>query len=92
MSAGMAPDESTGCPDGMKVDEAGRVFCTGASGVWVFEPDGTLIGIIETPEICANVAFVGADLKTLMLTASTSVYTLRVKTPGLPHPSYRNLK
>lgn len=92
MSAGMSPSESTGCPDGMKVDEAGRVFCTGANGVWVFEPDGSLIGIIETPELCANIAFVGSDLKTLLLTASTSVYTLRVKTPGLPHPSYKNRK
>jgi len=92
MSAGMSPGESTGCPDGMKIDEADRVFCTGANGVWVFEPDGSLIGIIETPEICANIAFVGDDLKTLLLTASTSVYTVRVKAPGLPHPSYRNRK
>jgi hypothetical protein len=25
----------------------------------------------------------------LLFTASTSVYTLRVKTPGLPHPWYK---
>jgi gluconolactonase len=70
----------------MKVDQVGRVFCTGTNGVWVFEPDGTKIGVIEMPEVCANVAFGGPDLQTLLLTASTSVYTLRVKTPGLPHP------
>jgi gluconolactonase len=75
-------------PDGMKVDTAGRVFCTGTTGVWVFAPDGKLIGIIETPEVCANIAFGGPDLCTLLLTASTSVYTLRVRTPGLPHPWY----
>jgi len=80
---------TNGVPDGMKVDEAGRIFCTGTGGVWVFAPDGGLIGIIKTPEICANVAFGGPDLKTLLLTASTSVYTLRTKVPGLPHPWYR---
>lgn len=89
--ADMSHDQGgvNGVPDGMKVDQAGRVFCTGTTGVWVFEPDGRLIGIIETPEICANVAFGGPDLKTLLLTASTSVYTLRTKVPGVPHPWYK---
>lgn len=89
--ADMSHDQGgvNGVPDGMKVDQAGRVFCTGTTGVWVFEPDGRLIGIIETPEICANIAFGGPDLKTLLLTASTSVYTLRTKVPGMPHPWYK---
>ena len=87
--ADMSADGTNGVPDGMKVDEAGRVFCTGTGGVWVFEPDGTRIGIIETPEVCANIAFGGPDRRTLLLTASTSVYTLRVKTPGLAHPWYK---
>ncbi len=82
-------DGLNGVPDGMKIDASGRVFCTGTGGVWVFAPDGSLIGIIETPEICANIAFGGPDLRTLLLTATTSVYTLRVKVPGLPHPWYR---
>ena len=89
--ADMSHDQGgvNGVPDGMKVDQAGRVFCTGTTGVWVFEPDGRLIGIIETPEICANVAFGGPDLRTLLLTASTSVYTLRTRVPGVPHPWYK---
>jgi gluconolactonase len=84
--ADMSADGTNGVPDGMKVDQAGRVFCTGTGGVWVFEPDGTRIGIFEMPEVCANIAFGGPDLRTLLLTASTSVYTGRVKVPGLPHP------
>jgi gluconolactonase len=87
--ADMSADGTNGVPDGMKVDQAGRVFCTGTGGVWVFARDGTKIGIIELPEVCANVAFGGPDLRTLFLTASTSVYTLRVKTPGMPHPWYQ---
>ena len=84
--ADMSADGTNGVPDGMKVDQAGRVFCTGTGGVWVFAPDGAKLGIIEMPEVCANVAFGGPDLRTLFLTASTSVYTLRVRTPGVPHP------
>ena len=87
--ADMAADGTNGVPDGMKLDAAGRVFCTGTGGVWVFAPDGRQIGIIETPEVCANIAFGGPDLRTLLLTASTSVYTLRMKTPGMPHPWYK---
>ena len=87
--ADMSHDSTNGVPDGMKVDQAGRVFCTGTTGVWVYEPDGSLVGIIEMPEVCANVAFGGPDLRTLFLTASTSVYTLRVKTPGMPLPWYK---
>jgi len=87
--ADMSADGTNGVPDGMKVDEAGRVFCTGTGGVWVFEPDATRIGIIETPEVCANITFGGPDLRTLLLTATSSVYTVRVKVPGLPHPWYK---
>lgn len=86
--ADMSSDVTHGVPDGMKVDAAGRVFCTGPSGVWVFDPDGMRIGIIETPEVTANLAFGGPDLCTMFLTTSTSVHTLRVKTPGLPVPWY----
>jgi gluconolactonase len=87
--ADMSSDDSDGVPDGMKVDVDGRVYCTGPGGTWVFAPDGTRLGIIRTPEIPANLAFGGPDLRTLFFTARTSVYSLRVKVPGQPHPWYR---
>lgn len=87
--ADMSSDETEGVPDGMKVDVEGRVYCTGPGGTWVFAPDGARIGIIRTPEAPANLAFGGPDLRTLFLTARTSVYTLRAKVPGQPHPWYR---
>ena len=87
--ADMSSDEKEGVPDGMKVDVEGRVYCTGPGGTWVFAPDGTRLGVIRTPEVPANLAFGGPDLRTLFFTARTSVYTLRVKTPGQPHPWYR---
>jgi gluconolactonase len=87
--ADMSSDETDGVPDGMKVDVEGRVYCTGPGGTWVFAPDGVRLGIIRTPEVPANLAFGGPDLRTLFFTARTSVYTLRVKVPGQPHPWYR---
>ena len=88
--ADMNEGEQPGIPDGLKVDSAGRVFCSGPGGVWVFTPEGEKIGVIEFPEQAVNFAFGGADLRTLFCCAYTSVYTLRVKTPGLPHPWYRH--
>jgi len=86
--ADMSAHDGPGVPDGMKVDSLGRVFCTGSGGIWVFEADGAHIGTIRLPEMAVNFAFGGDDLKTLFVTAVTSVYTLRVKTPGQPHPWY----
>ena len=87
--ADMSSDETDGVPDGMKVDIEGRVYCTGPGGAWVFAPDGARLGVIRTPEVPANLAFGGPDLRTLFLTARTSLYTLRVKVPGQPHPLFR---
>ena len=87
--ADMSSDDTDGVPDGMKVDVEGRVYCTGPGGTWVFAPDGKKLGIIRTPEVPANLAFGGPDLRTLFFTAKTSIYTLRLKVPGQPHPWYR---
>jgi gluconolactonase len=71
-------------PDGVKVDRNGRVFTTGAGGVWVFDPDGTRLGVIPVPELPANLAWGDANWSTLYITARTSVYRVRTQTAGLP--------
>ncbi len=72
-----------GSPDGMKIDEAGHLYVTGATGVWVFEPDGTLLGVIVTPERPANCAWGDADRQSLYITAQTSLYRVRTKVAGV---------
>jgi gluconolactonase len=84
--ADMSSTEPDGVPDGMKVDTNGRVYCTGPGGCWVFDPDGTHLGIIRLPEIPANCAWGGPDYQTMLFTARTSVYSLRMKTPGVRPP------
>ena len=87
--ADMSSDEPEGVPDGMKVDVEGRVYCTGPGGTWVFAPSGDRLGIIKTPEVPANLCFGGLDMKTVFFTARTSVYSIRVKVPGLAGHPYR---
>jgi gluconolactonase len=88
--ADLSSDEKEGVPDGMKVDAAGRVFCTGPGGTWVFAPSGEKLGVIRTPEVPANLCFGGPDMRTIFFTARTSIYALRSRTPGLPgHPFRR---
>jgi gluconolactonase len=71
------------------VDSQGNVYCTGPGGIWVLSPHGQRIGTIAFPEQAVNFAFGGDDLCTLFCCAHTSVYTLRVRIPGNPHPWYR---
>jgi gluconolactonase len=75
-----------GLPDGMKVDAAGHIFCTGPGGVWVINSDGKHLGTIITPEIAANCAWGGKDWKSLYITATTSIYVIRVNIPGIEVP------
>ena len=76
-----------GVPDGMKVDVEGRVYCTGPGGCWVFDAEGNHLGTIQLPEIPANCAWGGNDNRTMLFTARTSVYSLRMTTAGTPIPT-----
>jgi gluconolactonase len=73
----------TGVPDGMKVDFEGNVFCTGGGGLWVIDPKGKPLGIIQIPEVPSNVAWGDDDFKTLYITARTGLYSIRTTTGGV---------
>jgi len=75
--------EGPGAPDGMKIDSRGNLYCCGPGGVHVFDPSGHRIGIIRVPEMATNFTFGDEDLRSLYVTASTSLYRLRVRVPGL---------
>jgi gluconolactonase len=77
----LASAKEQGIPDGMKVDSQGNVYASGPEGIWVFSPDGKHIGTIQPGETAANAGW-GEDGKSLYITASTSVYRIRVNVPG----------
>jgi gluconolactonase len=72
----------TGVPDGMRVDRRGNLFVTGPLGIWVWAPNGKHLGTIVLPENAANLAWGDADLRTLYIMATSSVYRLKTKTRG----------
>ena len=76
--------DKPGAPDGMKIDSSGNVWCCGPGGIHVFDPDGQLREVVEVPERTANFAFGDDDYRSLFITASTSLYRIRVAVPGLP--------
>ena len=76
--------ELDGVPDGLKLDEAGRIFSTGPGGIWVWDADEAFVGLIELPELPANLGWGDEDRRTMYVTARSSVYALRVVTPGIP--------
>jgi gluconolactonase len=79
-------DPRVGAPDGMKVDQSGNVYSAGPGGVWIFSPEGKHLGTLEIPERVGNVAWGGADHKTLYVAASSSIYRISLKIPGVyPH-------
>lgn len=75
-----------GVPDGMKIDVHGNVYLAGPGGIWIFDPSGEHLGVLQTPERAANLGWGGDDWSTLFITASTSLYSIQCKVSGIPVP------
>jgi gluconolactonase len=76
-------DPAEGGPDGLRVDEKGNIYGSGPGGVWIISPEGKHIGTIKVPERVSNVAWGDKDGKTLYITASTSLYRIKLKIAGV---------
>lgn len=83
-SANTIDDQRPGTPDGMKVDVQGNIYSAGPGGVWIFSPDGRHLGTILIPERTSNVTWAGTVAKTLYITASSSIYRVRLRIAGVP--------
>lgn len=71
--------EGVGLPDGIKTDSEENIYCCAQGGVHIFSRDGRLLGIVYVPEQTGNCAFGGKNMDTLFLTASTSLYSFKIK-------------
>jgi gluconolactonase len=68
--------------DGMTIDEQGNIYITG-HGITVFDKTGKQIEHIDVAEPwTANVSFGGSDHKTLFITASQCLYSIRLHYKG----------
>ncbi|GHF55856.1 gluconolactonase [Deinococcus metalli] len=74
---------SPGKTDGLRVDEAGRIWSSAGDGVHVLTHDGEELGRIPFPETVANVCFGGPDGTTLYVTATTGFWRIPTRTRAL---------
>ena len=54
--------------------------------MWVLDPAGERLGVVDTPEICGSLALGGDDLRTLFLTTTTSVHLIETNVASAPLP------
>ena len=76
-------DKADGLPDGMKLDQKGNIYSAAPGGVYIISPEGKHLGTIKMPEKTANLNWGGPDARTLYITASTSLYRIRLEIPGV---------
>ena len=85
-------DMNPGMADGIRCDEDGNLWAAagwagpGFDGAHCYSPDGTRIGQIHLPEICANLCFGGAGKNRLFMAGSQSLYAVYVETTGAQQP------
>ncbi len=77
-------DNRPGVPDGMKVDSEGNIYSAGPGGIWIISPEGKPLGTILVPGRTSNVAWAGADRKTLYITGSEGIFRVHLKIAGEP--------
>ncbi len=81
-TADVKASPNKGLPDGLKVDAKGNIFATAVNGVYVFSPEGTLIGRIVTNDKTANCGW-GDDGTVLYLTTNDKLTRVKTTTKGL---------
>ncbi len=72
-----------GSPDGIKVDKKGNLYGSGPGGLWIFSPEGKHLGTLKLPEKMANLNWGAPDARSLYITASSSLYRVRLSIPGV---------
>lgn len=68
--------------DGVRLDTEGRVWAAAHDGLHCFDPDSTLLGKLRMPEVVSNLTFGGPKRNELFITASSSLYSIRVSFTG----------
>ena len=85
-------DMAPGGSDGIRTDRDGNLWSSagnggaGFDGVHCYAPDGTLLGQIHLPEVCANFCFGGRKKNRLFITATRSLYSVYVEALGAQSP------
>ena len=68
--------------DGFRLDDAGRLWSATEDGVHCHDPDGTLVGKINVPEVLSNLVFGGPKRNRLFICGATSLYCVWLTVNG----------
>ncbi len=71
--------------DGIEVDTKGNLYVSGPGGLWILSATGKHLGTIVTPNHAHNMAWGGADGKTLYLCARSGLYRMTLGVAGVGH-------
>ncbi|GIL40490.1 SMP-30/gluconolactonase/LRE family protein [Roseiterribacter gracilis] len=58
----------------LATDSEGHIYCAAARGIIVLNPDGSWIGMLPLPEAATDLAWDGADRRTLWITTLTGLF------------------
>jgi gluconolactonase len=72
--------------DGIRFDHLGRLWGAAHDGLHCYDPDGSLIGKLRLSEITSNFTFGGRQQNHLYITATSSLYGIRVNFRGASYP------
>ena len=63
----------------------GNIYCGGSGGIWILDASGNHMGTIAHGEgATTNVAWGGADWKTMFFTTWDTLRRIQLKIPGIP--------
>ena len=77
-----SPAGVTSGADGLAIDAEGRLYAATAAGIEVFSPQGQPLGVIPVSLAPQNIAFAGADKKTLYIVGRGAAFKVRLLTAG----------
>ncbi|MEO1223884.1 MAG: SMP-30/gluconolactonase/LRE family protein [Pseudomonadota bacterium] len=80
---GIFAECTNGAFDGLRLDDAGRLWLSAGDGVHCYTPEAELIGKVLVPERVSNLCFGGAKRNHLFMTATTSVYAMLLPVNGV---------
>lgn len=79
--------------DGMKCDQAGNLWVTGPTGLWIYDPTGRRLGVVKVPGEpdpngwgFTNLHWGGDHWGTLFVCTSNAVYRIETRTAGRREP------
>jgi gluconolactonase len=69
--------------DGLRIDDEGRIWAAAHDGVHCISPEGELLGRLLIPEVVSNLTFGGSQRNQLFITATSTLYSVRLNVTGI---------